>query len=163
MIKSIVLAIVAWLGCTRAMPSADTPAAPAPSLAAQLIPPAPAPFGFERIALRGAAVDEVARAYGVTVAGEGWSDLIGQRWPPRDGHEWSLGVEAREGRVTAAHVTIPIGSHVDERDVVAAARARLGEPAGGGTCWMECAWPSAGVSLRVHYTRTINTVELTLE
>ncbi len=162
----VVVVVLSWLGCARASaspPSAAPAAAAAGSRAAHLIPAAPGRFGFERIALRGAAVDDVGRAYGVVVAREGWTDLIGDRWPRRAAPAWTLGVEARDGRVTAAHVMIPILSHVDERAVLAAARARLGSPADDSACWWRCAWPAAGVSLTVNHTRTTSFVELTLE
>jgi hypothetical protein len=165
MLKTLVLAALTWAGCIHDAAPAQ-PAAPRPtpgSLATQLIPPAPGPFPFERIPLRGAAVEDVAKAYGVAVAADGWTDLIGERWPRRTEDGWSLGVEAHAGRVIAATVVFPAQSSRGEADAVAALRARLGKPSQLGACWHSCEWPAEGITLTTHNTRLDNWMILTLD
>lgn len=163
MFKLLIALVLGFVGCDHdAVHQIDQPRGATAAPFEDLIAPGEPRFGFERVKLVGAEVEAVARAYGVAVQAEGWSDLVGERFPQgRTPPGVSLGVEAAGGKVVNAVLTVPLLQHTDEQDFVAAVERRLGKPSETG-CWWECAWASAGVALHVQRTRTTNWIVLAL-
>ena len=143
--RTLLLALVAT-GCHRAPPRQTLPVVTRPDV----------------LALRGAHVDEVGRAYAVTVSPDGVTTLAGDgvdcsRQPAAG---WSLKVSSRAGRVRVVELMWCGAGPAPE--IADSLRRRLGDPSHG-ACSDVCSWSSTDAFLAHHDEETGSYDVLVLE